>query len=264
MLAPARWPGCTTRWSSSTTGGIATATSIVTPEGDTSARRLPAVRATLQEMADGFAGDDGGDATDTAALLDDEVRDGLNQSLDYVNGLARRVPRRRRRAPRCARPAAGIAGRPRTSSSGSATRASSRPSSGPCPRRSPRRPSRRGRRHGRPPNADERLPRGARRGVPRGPSPRRVPRRRARRARLEDNASIAAALSLADAFDRLADHFEDQPDATPLAREPGRTHDAPASSSARPSSVFDDLPDQFGALSAVFATRPDDSGSRPR
>ena len=54
-------------------------------------RRLPP-RATLQEMADGFAGDDGGDASDSASFLDDEVRDGLDQSLDYVNGLGVAFP----------------------------------------------------------------------------------------------------------------------------------------------------------------------------
>ena len=73
-------------------GGIATTTSLITPDGDTTIPDGFRPSATLQEMADGFAGDDGGDASDSASFLDDEVRDGLNESLDYVNGVGVAFP----------------------------------------------------------------------------------------------------------------------------------------------------------------------------
>ncbi|MDQ1322798.1 MAG: hypothetical protein QG587_132, partial [Chloroflexota bacterium] len=74
-------------------GGIATTTSIVTPDGDTAVPDGFRPSKTLGEMADGFK-DDGGSSgdTDNASLLDPEVKDGLNQALDYVSGLAVAFP----------------------------------------------------------------------------------------------------------------------------------------------------------------------------
>ena len=65
----------------------------MTPDGDTAVPDGFRPSKTLGEMADGFAGDDGtSQDTDNASLLDPEVKDGLNQALDYVNGLAVAFP----------------------------------------------------------------------------------------------------------------------------------------------------------------------------
>ena len=74
-------------------GGIATTTSIVTPDGDTAVPDGFRPSKTVQKMADGFKGDSGtSKGSDNASLLDPEVKDGLNQALDYVNGLAVAFP----------------------------------------------------------------------------------------------------------------------------------------------------------------------------
>ena len=74
-------------------GGIATTTSLVTPNGDTTVPDGFRPSKTLQEMADGFAGDGStSQDPDGASLLDPKVKDGLDQALDYVNGLAVAFP----------------------------------------------------------------------------------------------------------------------------------------------------------------------------
>ena len=220
-------------------GGTATATSIVTPEGDISVPDGFRPSGTLQEMADGFAGDDGeAQATDTSSLLDPEVLDGLNQTLDYVNGLAVAFPdvaagaavaRGPRRDP----------GRDRRHRAGPGPERRHDPAPDPVlvdHRPGQRRLGRLGHGRRRRRHADERLPRGAGRRVPRGPRPRRVPGRRPRRpAAARTTPSIADALALSDAFDRLADHVRGAgPGRDAVAREPRQHRRAPASSGARP------------------------------
>ena len=73
-------------------GGVATTTSLITPDGDTRSPTASARARRSRRWPTGSPGDDGGDASDSASFLDDEVRDGLNQSLDYSTAWASRSP----------------------------------------------------------------------------------------------------------------------------------------------------------------------------
>ena len=74
---------------------------------------------------------------------------------------------------------------------------------------------------------------------------------------LEKDASITDALALSGAFDRLADHFDGQPDATLSPESLAGTAGA-KEFKKEAEDTFNALPDQFTALAAVFATRSDD------
>ena len=72
-------------------------------------------------------------------------------------------------------------------------------------------------------------------GLPGGQGPRRLRRRRRRpRARSRRSATIGAALDLSDAFEPLATHFDDRPDATLVAAEPVRHRGGQGAQEARP------------------------------
>ena len=234
-------------------GGIATTTSLITPDGDTTIPDGFRPSATLREMADGFAGDDGGDASDSASFLDDEVRDGLNQALDYVNGVGVAFPdvaagTAFRDASGGLADALGIVERVRDQSVLSTqlrTLSSSITS---------------------PANAaggdddstlmtDYLEELGAAFPEVRTLDAYRDAVRAARS--LERDASVDDALALSAAFDRLADNFDDQPDARLSPESLSGTPSAKALK-AEAEQVFGDLPDQLGALSSVFATRADD------
>ena len=152
----------------SATDGVATVTSIVTPEGDgvvpDGLRPSEQLRTIGEEMAE----DDGGGATDSDALLGDEVTDGLDQALTYINGLAAAFPDVAA-GPELRAVRSGIADaqdiidRVRTNAV-LATQLRTLSSSITVPHGRGRGRLGRDVRH-----ADERLPRGARRGVSRGP-----------------------------------------------------------------------------------------------
>ncbi len=74
---------------------------------------------------------------------------------------------------------------------------------------------------------------------------------------LESEASITDALALSDGFDRLADHFDGQPEAS-LSPESLAGTAAAKEFKKEAEDTFNALPDQIGALAAVFATRSDD------
>ncbi|HYO42640.1 MAG TPA: YhgE/Pip family protein [Candidatus Limnocylindrales bacterium] len=241
-------------------GGIATTTSIVTPDGDTAVPDGFRPSKTLGEMADGFAGD-GGDtgATDNAGLLDPEVRDGLNQALDYVNGLAVAFPDA----------AGGVAWREardgledaidildrvekqsvvssqlRTLSASITDPSNATATSGDSGD-----------------DADSTLMSdylvelGAAFPEVTSLDPYTDAVKAARA--LEKDATVNDALALADAFDRLAIVFDDKPDATLSPESLAGTASA-REFRKEAEATFDALPDRFTALAAVFAARPDD------
>jgi RND superfamily putative drug exporter len=236
------------------TGGIATTTSLITPDGDTTIPDGFRPSATLREMADGFEGDDSADTSDNAGLLDDDVRDGLNQSLDYVNGVGVAFPdvaagTAFREAQDGLEHALRIVDRVRDQSVLSTqlrTLSSSITS---------------------PANAaggsdddstlmsDYLEELGAAFPEVRTLDAYKDGVRAARS--LEQSASIDSALALSKAFDRLADHFDDQPDAR-LSPESLAGTSSAKQLKAEAEQTFGDLPDQLAALSSVFATRPDD------
>ena len=75
------------------TDGVDTVTSLVTPKGDGVVPDgfKPSVQ--LTTIADGFTSDGtSGAATDSSALLDTEVSDGLSSALDYVSALGAAYP----------------------------------------------------------------------------------------------------------------------------------------------------------------------------
>jgi RND superfamily putative drug exporter len=235
------------------TGGIATTTSLITPDGDTTIPDGFRPSATLREMADGFEGDDSADTSDNAGLLDDDVRDGLNQSLDYVNGVGVAFPdvaagTAFREAQDGLEHALRIVDRVRDQSVLSTqlrTLSSSITS---------------------PANAaggsdddstlmsDYLEELGAAFPEVRTLDAYKDGVRAARS--LEQSASIDSALALSKAFDRLADHFDDQPDAR-LSPESLAGTSSAKQLKAEAEQTFGDLPDQLAALSSVFATRPD-------
>ena len=74
---------------------------------------------------------------------------------------------------------------------------------------------------------------------------------------LEKNASIADALKLSDSFERLADVFDAKPGATLSPKSLAGTASA-KEFKKEAEDTFNALPDQLTALAAVFASRPDD------
>ena len=239
-------------------GGIATTTSLVTPDGDTTVPDGFRPSKTLQEIADGFEGDESASGQDNASLLDPEVKDGLNQALDYVNGVALAFPdvaggTQLREARAGIEQALDIVERVEKQSvvstqlrtlSASITSPSATASG----------------------SADEDEPAdtimsdylaelGAafpeiktldayKEGV------------RAAKA-LETDAAIADALALSDAFAELADVFDTKPGSTLSPESLAGTASA-KEFKKEAEATFDALPGQFGALATVFTTRPDD------
>ena len=76
-------------------------------------------------------------------------------------------------------------------------------------------------------------------------------------ASLEKKTSLAAALDLADALERLAVHFEDRPDATFFPTSLADTAEA-QQTRREVEATFKQLPVDLDALAAVFAARADD------
>ncbi len=241
-------------------GGVATTTSLVTPEGDTVVPDGFRPSKTLGEIGDGFEGDSGASAkTDNSSLLDPEVRDGLNQALDYVNGLAVAFPD----------VAAGVEWRDardglehaidivdrvakqsvvstqlRTLSAsitdpGNAATAGS--GSGDEPQSTLM--------------SDYLVELAAAFPEVKTLDPYKDAVRAA--AALENKATITDALNLSTAFDALADHFDATPDATLSPESLAGTASA-KEFKREAEDTFNALPDRFAALAAVYATRPDD------
>jgi putative membrane protein len=238
-------------------GGIATTTSIVTPDGDTVVPDGFRPSKTIQEMADGFKGDDSAAGSDNASLLDPEVRDGLNQALDYVNGLAVAFPDA----------ASGVAWREsrdglehaidivdrveKQSVVSTQLRTLSASITAPAAAAS----------GGSEDDSDSTLMSdylvelGA--AFPEVKSLAAYKDGVKAAKALEKDASIADALRLSDAFASLANHFDDQPGAT---LSPKSLAGTPAAKEFKKEAedTFNALPDQLTALAAVFASRSDD------
>ena len=239
-------------------GGIATTTSIVTPDGDTAVPDGFRPSKTLGEMADGFKDDGGGSGdTDNASLLDPEVKDGLNQALDYVNGLAVAFPDA----------ASGVAWREsrdglehaidiverveKQSVVSSQLRTLSASITAPSAAAA----------GGSEDDSDSTLMSdylaelGAAFPEVKALDAYKDAVKAARA--LESEASITDALALSDGFDRLADHFDGQPEASLSPESLAGTASA-KEFKKEAEDTFNALPDQLGALAAVFATRSDD------
>ncbi len=240
--------------------GIATTTSIVTPDGDTTVPDGFRPSATLGEIADGFAGDDGtSQETDSASLLDGEVEDGLNQALDYINGLGVAFPdvaagQAMRDAQAGLEHALDIVDRVqkqavlttqlRTLSASITDPSNAAASSGEDTGDDSTLMS------------DYLAELGAAYPEVKALDAWKDGVKAARD--LEQDASISAALALADAFDALADHFAaTAPDAT-LTPESLAGTTAAKELKKEAEDTFNALPDEFSALAAVFADRPDD------
>ena len=241
--------------------GVATTTSLITPDGDTTVPDGFRPSATLGEIADGFKGDDGAtQETDSASLLDGEVEDGLNQALDYINGLAVAFPDvAAGQAMRDARAGlehaleivarvqdqAVLTTQLRTLSSSITDPANAATSSGED-------------------TGDDESTLMSDYLAELGAAFPAVKELDAwkdgvKAARdLEQDASISAALALADAFDALADHFAaTNPDAT-LTPESLAGTTAAKELKKEAEDTFNALPDEFSALAAAFTGRPDD------
>jgi RND superfamily putative drug exporter len=235
-------------------GGMGTTTSLVTPEGDTVVPDGFRPSITLREIADGFADDDASQETGNSSLLDAEVKDGLNQALDYVNGVGVAFPDVAATAElRAARAglehAIDIVDRVAKQSvlstqlrTLSASITSPSASAGGD-------------------DSDSTLM-----GDYLAELEAAYPEVSSLDAHtdavqaartLEKDASIAAALDLSDAFARLADHFDGRPDATLSPESLSGTASA-KELKKEAEDTFKALPDEFGALAAVFASRPDD------
>ncbi len=241
--------------------GVATTTSLITPDGDTTVPDGFRPSATLGEIADGFKGDDGAtQETDSASLLDGEVEDGLNQALDYINGLAVAFPdvaagQAMRDARAGLEHALDIVARVqdqavlttqlRTLSTSITDPANAATSSGEDTG-----------------DDDSTLMSDylAELGAA-FPAVKELDAWKdgVKAARdLEQDASIGAALALADAFDALADHFAaTNPDAT-LTPESLAGTTAAKELKKEAEDTFNALPDEFSALAAAFTGRPDD------
>ena len=242
-------------------GGIATTTSLVTPDGDTVVPDGFRPSKTLQEIADGFAGDNGDtQQTDNASLLDPEVKDGLNKALDYLNSLAVAYPdvaagQAWRDARGGIEDAIDIVTRVEDNSvvtSQLRTLAQSITDPGNAATAGGEAQD----------DADKTLMSDylAELGAA-------FPEVKALDAykdavkaakALQGDASITDALNLSSAFNRLADHFDTSaPDATLSPESLARTA-AAKEFKKEAEDTFNALPDQFGALAGVFAARPDD------
>ncbi len=239
------------------TPGVATATSLVTPGGDGVVPDGFQPSKQLATIGDEMAGDDGTTDTDSASLLDPEVSDGLDTALAYVNGLALAYPD----------VAGGTELRAVTVGIGDAqdiitrvekqsvlsTQLRTLASSITSPTAAA----------GSDTGSDESstlmgdyLDELAAAYPEVRPLPAYKDATKAA-ASLEKGASLTAALDLAAAFEDLAVHFDDRPDATLSPTSLANTAGA-LELKREAEAVFGALPDQFTALGAVFATRPDD------
>ncbi|MEI7743541.1 MAG: MMPL family transporter, partial [Chloroflexota bacterium] len=239
------------------TGGIATTTSIITPDGTTTVPDGFRPSANLQTIADGFKGDSGtSGSTDNAGLLDPKVKDGLNQALDYVNGvglafpdvaagtemrttragvahaldIVERVNRQSVLSTQLRTLSASITDPANTASSSSGDSSSNL-------------------------MGDYLAELGT--AYPEVKSLPAYSDAVTAADSLAAKASITAALDLADGFNRLADYFDSSPAATLSPKSLSGTASAKALKKEA-QDTFNALPDQFGALATVFAARPDD------
>ena len=235
------------------TPGVASATSLVTPDGDGVVPDGFRPSKQLATIGDGMAADDGSTGSDSASLLDPEVSDGLDTALAYVGGLALAYPDvaggpELRAVTRGIADAQDIIERAHKRSVLSTqlrTLASSMTS-----------PAAAGGSGDSSSLMSDYLDELAV-AYPDVRSLEAFTRATAAAASLEQDATITAALDLAAAFERLAIHFDDQPDAT-LSPESLSDTSAAREIKREAETVFGALPDQFTALAAVFATRPDD------
>ncbi len=239
-------------------GGIATTTSLVTPDGNTTTPDGFRPSKNLQTIADGFKGDTGSSSqgTDNASLLDPKVRDGLNQALDYVNGVGVAFPdvaagTAMREAKAGLAHALNIVDRVgkqsvlttqlRTLSASITDPANAASSSSG--------------------GSDSTLMSDylaeLAAAYPEVTSLDAYRDAVKAAASLEKDASVAAALDLSDAFGRLADHFDAQPAATLSPKSLSGTA-AAKELKKEAEDTFNALPDQFGALATIFAARSDD------
>ncbi|HEU0243051.1 MAG TPA: YhgE/Pip family protein, partial [Candidatus Limnocylindrales bacterium] len=235
------------------TGGMATTTSIVTPDGDTTVPDGFRPSKNLATIADGFAGD-GNTSGDSGSLLDPEVKDGLNQALDYVNGLGVAFPdiaagTQMRETKAGLEHALDIVDRVQRQSvlstqlrtlSSSITSPANAAGGGDSSSTL---------------MSDYLAELATAYPEVKGLHAYKDAVRAARA--LERDASVGAALDLADAFDRLADHFDSRPDATLSPKSLAGTASA-KELKREAEDTFNALPDQLTALAAVFAPRPDD------
>ena len=256
-------------------GGMATTTSIVTPEGDTVVPDGFTPSKTLATIGDGFAGDDNGDSGSSSgsgdsggkgnSLLDDEVKDGLNQALDYVNGLgvafpdvaagtsfreARAGVERALKVVQRVRDRSVLSTQLRTLASSITDPANAASSTG----SSTGSGDSSGDAQGDTLMSDYLAELGTA-----FPEVRSLPAYAdavAAARSLEQDASVGAALDLAKAYRALADHFEGS-GAVLSPESLSSTADA-KEIKAEATAAFDALPALFTSLSDVFASRPDD------
>ncbi len=241
-------------------GGIATTTSIVTPGGDTVVPDGFRPSRTLQEMADGFKGDTGSSSeADNASLLDPEVKDGLNQALDYVNGLAVDFPdvaagvqwREARDGLEHAIDVVDRVGKQSVVSTQLRTLSASITDPGNAAAAGT----------GSDDEAQSTLMSDylaeLAAAFPEVTTLDAYSKAVKAAGALEKKASITDALNLSAAFDELADHFDALPDATLSPESLAGTASA-KEFKKEAEDTFNALPDQFAALAAVYSTRPDD------
>ncbi len=240
------------------TPGVATVTSLVTPDGDGVVPDgfQPSVQ--LQTIADKMDGDSGTTGSDSASLLDPEVSDGLDSALAYVNGLGTAFPdvaagTAMRELKSGIAHAQDIVERVRTNAvlpTQLRTLASSITSPSAAA----------GSSSGEDGSTDTLMSDYLAELADAYPEVRSLGpwKDGVKAARsLEKDGSISAALDLADSFNALADHFDGRPDATLSPQSLAGTPSA-KELKREAEDTFGALPDQYRALGAVFATRPDD------
>jgi len=234
--------------------GVATTTSLITPDGDTTVPDAFRPSTTLADMASKMH-DQGTAGGDSSAILGSDVRDGLSEALDYVNGLAVAFPdvgaRSEMRAAQGglqdALDVVDTVQKQSVLSTQLRTLAQSMTS-----------------------------PTTARSGSAGSGSLVMVnyldelgtayPEVRSLQSYwsavwaardLHFKATIASALELSDGLNQLAQHFDNRPDATFIPTSLSNTASAKETTD-QARQTFSDLPDQVNALAAVFAARPDD------
>ena len=241
----------------SSTPGVSTATSLVTPDGDGVVPDGFRPSAQLATIASDLEGDDANASGDSASLLDDTVSDGLDSALAYVDGLAVAFPdvaaspelhavtsgigdaqdivaraRRQSLLPTQLRTLASALTSPTSAATGSGSANSSASIM-----------------------VDYLHELAAA-----YPEVKALPAFRdatAAAARLERKAALQPALDLSAALETLAVHFDGRPDATLSPTSLSGTASA-REFRREAQATFDALPDRFAALAAVFAPRPDD------
>ena len=241
-------------------GGMATTTSIVTPDGTTTIPDGFRPSVTLATIGDGFAGDDSSSGKSTS-LLDDEVKNGLNQALDYVNGVGVAFPdvaagTDLRAARAGLERALGVVDRVRTRSVLS-TQLRTLAASITDPANAAGSTGGSGDSGG---SGDTLMSDYLAELAAAFPEVAALPAYAdavTAAHSLEAEASVGAALDLATAYKALADHFDGRPDAMLSPESLSSTADA-KEIKADATAAFDALPDLFASLSAVFASRTDD------